>query len=372
MAIDSKFYIHESDRAALNALKSIPGFTAFLKAFMSVWNEKQFRILNMSSNLRLGENQMAKYYNMLPPICEKLGIPVPELYLELDVVPNAYTYGDTAPFIVLTSGLLETMPDELIPTVIAHECGHIACHHTLYHTMGRMILNGSANLPGLSSLISLPLQVAFFYWMRCSELSADRAATICDGHAENVIEMCMRFSGFDKDIQADVDKDLFLQQAVEYRELVNDSTWNKTLEFLVLGTRTHPANAVRAYEAREWAASDQYNALVSGKIFEADPTRLINQENTPFIQMPFDAKHYVGMNYMEAQMLLQSLGFTNITTVGTRDRALLSKHGNVTKITFAGRADIRQDTLLSADTPVAIFWYNANGTADPGSAFIVR
>ena len=40
------------------------------------------------------------------------------------------TYGDTKPFIVITSGLFETLPDELIPTILAHECGHIACHHT--------------------------------------------------------------------------------------------------------------------------------------------------------------------------------------------------------------------------------------------------
>lgn len=90
----------------------------------------------MSTNLRLDEKQIAKYYNMLPPICTKLGIDVPELFVELDVHPNTYTYGDTKPFIVITSGLFETLPDELIPTVLAHECGHIACHHTLYTTMG--------------------------------------------------------------------------------------------------------------------------------------------------------------------------------------------------------------------------------------------
>ena len=44
MSIDSNFYIHESDRIALDALKAIPGFTPLLKAFMKVWSEKQFYI----------------------------------------------------------------------------------------------------------------------------------------------------------------------------------------------------------------------------------------------------------------------------------------------------------------------------------------
>ena len=204
MALDYKLYLHDSDKAAMAALKAIPGFSQVMKAFMKIWSEQQLRLINMSTNLRLNEKQMAKYYNMLPPICTKLGIDVPELFVELDVHPNAYTYGDTKPFIVITSGLFETLPDELIPTVLAHECGHIACHHTLYTTMGRAILNGaSAFVSGLGNIALYPIQLAFAYWMRCSEFSADRAAIICDGSAEKSTEVMMRFAGYDKDIMAD-------------------------------------------------------------------------------------------------------------------------------------------------------------------------
>ena len=87
MAVSSSLYLHESDKAALQTLKAIPGFSQLLKTYMSIWNERYWHIINMSSNLRLSEKQMSKYYNMLPPICEKLGIDVPELYLELDVNP---------------------------------------------------------------------------------------------------------------------------------------------------------------------------------------------------------------------------------------------------------------------------------------------
>ena len=95
MSVDSSLYTHDADKAALDALKAIPGFTQVMKALMKFWNEKQFKLVNMSTNLKLGENQLKKYYDMLPPICEKLGIAVPELYMTLDVRPNAYTYGDT-------------------------------------------------------------------------------------------------------------------------------------------------------------------------------------------------------------------------------------------------------------------------------------
>ncbi|MDO5439790.1 MAG: M48 family metalloprotease, partial [Erysipelotrichaceae bacterium] len=126
MAINPNVFIHNDDRAALEALKAIPGFSSLTKSFMRSWNEKLMYINNMSTYVRLSEKQLPRYYAMLPPICEKLGIEVPDLFLKLDVVPNAYTYGEEKPFIVLTSGLLETIPEELLPTVLAHECGHIA------------------------------------------------------------------------------------------------------------------------------------------------------------------------------------------------------------------------------------------------------
>lgn len=264
--VESVHFQHPDDTRALNSLKSIPGFSALMKTFFKFYNERQFFIQNMSSNLKLSESQMPDYYNMLPPICEKLGIKVPNLYLELDVNPNAYTSGDNEPFIVITSGLIDNMPKELIPTVLAHECGHIACHHTLYHTMGNMVLNGTlAALDsfGISKLISVPLEVAFFYWMRCSEYSADRAAIICDGNAEKLIEMCMRFSGYKDNIINVTNKELFIQQAINYNNYVANSDWNQILEFLMLKDRTHPFNSVRAFEANKWVGSEQFLNVIN-------------------------------------------------------------------------------------------------------------
>ena len=95
MSINKNIFIHDSDKAALQALKAIPGFTQVLRAFMKVWDEENMHIRNMAQKVRISEEQLPEYYNMLPPICDKLGIEVPELYLELDPYANAYTTGDT-------------------------------------------------------------------------------------------------------------------------------------------------------------------------------------------------------------------------------------------------------------------------------------
>jgi Zn-dependent protease with chaperone function len=155
MPFNSNHFLHPDDSAALQALKSIPGFTSLMKGFMKEFSERSIKLRCLSSYVRLGEDQLPRYKEMLKPICEKLGIPVPELYLMMDVRPNAFTTGENEAFIVLTTGLLETIPERLIPTVLAHECGHIACHHVLYRTMGNILfgtVSGGLNLLPLGGL----------------------------------------------------------------------------------------------------------------------------------------------------------------------------------------------------------------------------
>ena len=266
MAFNAKEYVHESDKAALGALKAIPGFQTIVKGFMKMFSERQYRIVNLSSHIRVSEKQFPQCYEMLPPICEKLGIAVPDLYLELNDNPNAYTAGDEKPFIVMTSGMINKLPQELLPTVLAHECGHIACHHQLYSTMGRIVLSGASSaatafIP-FGSLLTIPMQVAFYYWMRCSEFSADRAAVLCDGTADKMSTVCMYLAGYDDRIPMAPNKEEFMKQAQEYREIVKNNGWDKTLEFMYMANNRHPLTAVRALECEEWAQTEQFKKLM--------------------------------------------------------------------------------------------------------------
>lgn len=361
--IDPIIYLHESDKVALKALKAIPGFSQVVKAFLSVWNEKQFRIENMSGRLRLSEKQMAKYYNMLPPICEKLGIEVPELYLELNVQPNAYTSGDTNPFIVITSGLLETMPDELIPTVLAHECGHIVCHHVLYSTMGRLIINGLLSSFGtLSTLISTPLKMAFYYWMRCSEFSADRVAAIYDGTSEKMVETCMRFAGYDKDIVADVSIDEFMKQAIEYKQMVDENKMNKAMEVLAFSMSTHPLLAVRAYDCNEWGHSDLFNRVI----------KYINRDSNNMTELPIlkESKYFIGKNCDEVINIFSNYGFKNISKKKTTEKGLLTQNGQTVKISINGNDTISEGEWYPVDSNILVAYYEPETAEEEALAHV--
>lgn len=363
MSINPEIFIHESDRAALNALKAIPGFAPLLKAFMKVWNEKQFKIMNMSTNLKLSENQMKKYYDMLIPICEKIGIAVPELYLELNPYPNAYTYGDTSPFIVMTSGLIETMPEELIPTVLAHECGHIACHHTLYTTMGRYILRGvSAAVSGIGQLATLPIMMAFAYWMRCSEYSADRVAAVCDGNADKIVEMCMRFAGYDKDVPVEGNIDAFLEQGKEYKELIADSMFNKTLEFIMFNMVDHPLNAVRGYNCLEWTKTDSFENTIH---YLNEDNEGISHDIIPIVKTP---DNYVGRNYIQVVEELTAEGFTNIETHKVIEKGVLTKEGQVLTIQVGDIKKYNIGDWIRNDEIIQITYYEAETDEEAAAA----
>jgi len=277
--IDCEQYIHSLDKNALIALKKIPLLDTICSKFLSVMNDKQNTIINMSNKIHITETQLPKIYKMVQSICNKIGIEMPEVYLTLDREVQAKVYGTEKFTIEINSGLIECLEDDEIYAVLAHECGHIACKHGLYHTIGGMVLNGG--IIGLNEIanhfsgkgitgsivgsvvatVDSALELAFYHWYRCSELSADRVAVICCGSATPVIETMMRLAGGTTHIDSEINKDLFISQATNYQESMNNNVINKSLEFLLTKNNTHPLLAVRAYEAEKFANSPEFKAI---------------------------------------------------------------------------------------------------------------
>ena len=357
--INPEFYLHKSDQLALDSLKAVPGFDQIVRAFLSVWNEKRFKLENMSCNLRINEEQLSKYYDMLPPICAKLGIAVPELYLKLDPYPNAYTYGDTSPFIVITSSLLETLPDELIPSVLAHECGHIACHHTLYKTMARLLINGGLSLLNLPDIAVSAIYAALMYWSRCSEFSADRAAAICDGSSDKTIKTCLRFAGFDKDILGEVNIDAFLKQAIEYNEMVSEKKVNKAFELMLIWRNSHPLNSVRALEISKWSDTDNFRKIVEyskscNNSSDVDLACLLNER--PITK---SSKEYIGKSKDDVLNDIAELGFKNVISKKITTKGSFVKDLQVVAVYINESSTFEKVDWFSLDSKVIVEYYEA-------------
>lgn len=259
--INPSDFIHPEDAAALRTLESIPGFPALVKKFLQIGLEQMQYGVNMASTIRLSPTQLPHLYNHLPPTCKRLGIAEPEFYLEMNPVPNAWTFGDTKIYITITSGLVELLNDEELDAVIAHECGHILCRHVLYHSLAEYVLRGIDSL-GLLGKLALPFEVALYYWYRKSELSCDRAAAIATS-PEIVASAMARLSGGPKEITSKINLKEWMKQADVYDQIYNDGVWNKTLQIYVTMARSHPFSAVRVREIIKWGDTEQYRRIMN-------------------------------------------------------------------------------------------------------------
>ena len=256
MPIDYKPFIHPEDRDALEKLKAIPGLDTLMKKYMQAVTEDMMHGINMASKIKLGPTQLPEIHGILRETCEKLQIPEPELFLEMDPMPNAYTYGDMKPFVVVNSGIVDLLTKEELKAVIAHECGHILCRHVLYHSLASLLVSAGGGIGGLFGLgiISEPLQWALMYWVRRSEFSADRVAAYVTNDADVVARTMMRLAGGGTRITERVDMDLFVKQAAEYQKFMKDSDKSKFLQNWMIKDASHPYPAVRAAEVKKWFA----------------------------------------------------------------------------------------------------------------------
>lgn len=272
--ITASDFIHPEDAAALRQLESIPGFPALVKKILSLGFEELQYGLNMATAIRLSPTQLPNLYNHLPPICKKLGIQEPELYLQMNPMPNAFTFGDTRIFITITSGLVEMMEGEELDAVIAHECGHIVCHHVLYHSIAQIIFSGAASL-GILGHLAMPIQLALLYWSRKSELSCDRCGSVITS-PEVITRVMARLSGGPRSITQEINFEEWARQADKYDEIKNENLWNKSLQIYAIAKEDHPFAAVRVREILKWGQSPQYQNLMENIKWEAHSRKCPN------------------------------------------------------------------------------------------------
>jgi Zn-dependent protease with chaperone function len=256
--LEAKDFQHPWDANATEALKSVPGIDLVVAKIMEYGLERIFYLNNTASNVRVTERQFPRLYRSLGWGCRILNIEEPELYIAVDPVPNAFTYGHTRPFITMTSGLVDMLDDEERFFVIGHELGHIKAGHVLYTVIARNIaeiiaLIGQATL-GIGALLGQSLVVALLDWYRKAELTADRAGLLCIQDLDPCIRTFMKLAGGASKLYAEMDRTEFINQIRDYDE-ADFSLLNKAYKILLTTYRTHPFPILRAKELDEWHSS---------------------------------------------------------------------------------------------------------------------
>src|SRR5881628_920854 len=209
---------HPADRAALQTLRSVPGFDEVVRKIYGFFGERGIRLLFQADAVRVGATQFPRLNQLYTDVLTTMDWePRPELFVSQTPFVNAGAFGMERPFIVINSGALKLLDDDEMRSLLGHELGHVMSGHALYRTILVLILNVSfASLPFLAGIALLPIRIALLEWYRKSELSSDRAGLLASQDATASLRMFLKMAGGGD--MAQMDLNAFLAQAKEYEE----------------------------------------------------------------------------------------------------------------------------------------------------------
>lgn len=247
--------MHSWDIKSSAVLAKVPGLELLTRKVMEYGFERIYYLENTADNVRVTPDMFPRLHRYLQYGCKILGVEEPEMYVTMDPVPRAYTYGHKRPFIVLSSGLIDMLDEQERFFVIGHELGHIRFGHVLYTVLAENLatvleLIGRATL-GLGSLIGFGLALPLFDWYRKTHLSCDRAGFLCVQDPEVPFRVLMKLAGGSEKLYGEMDQAEFMRQIRAYEE-ADESTLNKAYKVMLTAFRPHPFPIMRAKHLDTW------------------------------------------------------------------------------------------------------------------------
>ena len=254
---------HPLDLEATNTLKQLPGFDVLIRSVIGSVGEQFFYLNNIASSVLVSEKQLPDLYKLLVEACQVLDLEPPQLYVQQNPVPNAYTFAmrGKKPFIVLHTSLIEMLTPEEVQAVIAHELGHLKCEHGVYLTMANIMVLATNLLPAWGTVLAQSLQERILQWVRCAEFSCDRAALLATQDPKTIMSVLMKLAGGSPTLAPQLNLEAFIEQARAYDAASEDSL-GETLKMLQNAQLSHPVPVIRAREIERWAGSTQYQNLL--------------------------------------------------------------------------------------------------------------
>lgn len=252
---------HPTDRAALGALRQIPGFDNLLKKIVGIFGERNIATLYTAAAVRVGPKQYPELHASLVRACEILDTDVPPLYISQTPLLNAGAIGMDNPFIVVNSSLIEVASPREVEVVLGHEVGHIMSEHSLYRTLLFILLELSGRTVPLVSQAVVPITLSLLEWSRKAEISCDRAGLLAVQDLDAAIGMHAVMAGGIRGKRDQLDLDAFVEQSDDYRDSTGLSAYYR---FMATIGQSHPFPVIRVAELRNWVDTGDYDRIVGG------------------------------------------------------------------------------------------------------------
>ncbi|HEX2190143.1 MAG TPA: M48 family metallopeptidase, partial [Longimicrobiaceae bacterium] len=270
--IDSRSWEHPADRAALNALRRVPGFDEVLRKVFGFFGERPIRLAFQANAVRVSPTQFPRVHRAYREAAAILDAPAEyPVFVTQNPVVNAGAWGMEKPFITVNSAALHLLTDRELTFIMGHELGHVMSGHALYRTMMYILLQ-LANLGfPIVGLAARAVLAALMEWYRKAELSCDRAGLLAVQDPEAAMTTMLKFAGGDASGETNLPE--FIQQADEYRQ--SGDLVDQVFKVLNTLDLTHPFPVIRVAEMRSWFESGDYDRILRGEYRrrgEADPS----------------------------------------------------------------------------------------------------
>lgn len=207
-------------------------FIALGMNFFSYFFSEKMALMSSGAQ-RVSETEHPEIYRRIAPmtqrLAERMGIPMPKLWVIPEQAPNAFATGRNPAnsSVAVTYGLLELMDEREVEAVIAHELGHIlnrdilissiaATFATAITFVGRMAFffggrssddeeGGGSLLGGLVMMMVAPIAAVLIQMAisRTREFGADAAAAKYTRDPNAMIAALQRLEGYSKRIPMD-------------------------------------------------------------------------------------------------------------------------------------------------------------------------
>ncbi|MGF1595390.1 MAG: M48 family metallopeptidase [Acidimicrobiales bacterium] len=252
---------HPTDRAALGALRTIPGFDAVLRKVVGMFGERNIRINYQAQALRVGPTQYPDLHRELVAACEVLDTEVPPLYVSQTPLANAGAVGMDHPFIVLNSALVELSSPAQLRFVLGHEVAHIMSEHALYRTLLFLLLDLARPAGVVVGPAAWPITLALLEWNRKSEISCDRAGVLTVQEPAVAYGALGVMAGGIRGREGQIDIDALKAQSAEY---LDGNGLDGFFKFMSTAGRTHPFPVIRVAELTTFIDDGPYRAILDG------------------------------------------------------------------------------------------------------------
>ena len=266
VGLKADHFRHPLDQVATTNLKQIPGLDLMVRGLLGSVAEQFFALNNLAASVRVGEKQLPHLHQLLLDACKILDLEAPELYIQQNPQPNAYTFAmrGKKPFMVMHTSLVDMLTPAEIQAVMAHELGHLKCEHGVYLTLANIMVLAAGLIPNWGAVLTQSLQSQMLEWVRCAEFSCDRAALLAVQDPKVVMSVLMKLAGGSPQLAPLLNLDAFIDQAREYDRLGEDEM-GAMLKNLQTQNLTHPVPVLRAREIDRWSDSQTYQNLLKGR-----------------------------------------------------------------------------------------------------------